>query len=375
MEIILKIIEIINYSGIVQGLFFAVVLFTGKSNNRKAGYILGILLALFSVNIIHTLFLANNFNSPLKFREPFLTLLCPFLYFYILSITQKLKISLSIAKHFVLFFAFFIFQILLKIELFQRFTFSHKEIFSLLMIIAMIFQFCVYLLLIAKKTNVFNRKMENEFSSTDELDISWVKYFLMIFIIIYTILFFAVFFLIHLNYFTGYNIIIAAVCSVSVNILGYKAIQQQTLFKYLDSPAIKVELNEGKIISTETAVIESDDGISKELLTKITNYMEEKKPYLDPEITLSQMADELDLGRNALSSAINSGYKMNFFNFINKYRVEEMLSFLNDPTMENRNILQLAFDAGFNSKATFNHIFKKYTGCTPKEYKLRRLNT
>ena len=376
MEIVFKIIEIINYAGIVQGLFLAFVLYTGISKNKKAGYILGALLALFSMNIIHSIFLAGQFNTPLKFREPFITLLCPFLYFYVLEINQNFRINFSIVKHFALFITFFMFQAALNIDSFRMIAETHDKIFSLAMIILMLLQFIYYIFQITKTAKIYDTKIENEFSHTDELNISWTKYFLAIFIIIYFILFIALFFLVHLDYFTDYNRIIATIFAVSIYILGYKGIRQQAVA--IDIKADEEINNDNPILTSfpgKISIKETSVDVSKELIEKIKNYMKERKPFLDPDITLSDLARELDIGRNALSFAINSGFKMNFFNFINKYRVEEVINFLNDPERDSHNFLNLAYDAGFNSKATFNHIFKKYTGFTPKEYKLRLKRT
>lgn len=376
MEIALKIIEIINYSGIVQGLFLAIVLFTGKTNDKKAGYILGLLLVLFSVNIVHSLFLANHFYTPLKFREPFITLLCPFLYFYVLEINHNFRIKPSIINHFALFFIFFLFQASLNIETINLFAYSNEKIFSLALILLMLLQFCFYMFLITKTTVIYDNNIENEFSHIDELKISWIKYFLAVFIIIYVVLFIALFFLVHLDYFTDYNKIIASIFAISINILGYKGIKQQPFLKNIQLDELTDdELSNDATLKDNFSIKEARKNVSELQIEKIKCYMKEKKPYLDPDITLSELAKELDMGRNTLSFAINNGFNNNFFNFINKYRVEEVISFLDDPDKDNLNLLRLAYDAGFNSKATFNHIFKKYTGFTPKEYKLRQNNS
>jgi AraC-like DNA-binding protein/NADH:ubiquinone oxidoreductase subunit 6 (subunit J) len=376
MEMLSEFIKIINYAGIVQGLFLAFVLFNGKNKNTKADHILGVLIALLSINIIHSLFLANHFYSPLKFREPFITLLCPFLYFYALEINQNFAVKFSIIKHFVLFTVFFMFQAFLNFDFFHRFAYFHEKLFSLAIIFLMLLQFSYYIFLITRTTRIYHKKIENEFSHTDELDIEWIKSFLVVFILIYVVLFIALFFLVHLDFFTDYNKIIAFIFAVSIYILGYKGVKQQTIPKPIEAD----ELANGDNVNNTTrkegqTVQEADNEVPEKLIEKIRIYMKERKPYLDPDITLSEMANELEIGRNALSFAINKGFKQNFFSFINKYRVEEVITFLDDPEKENQNFLRLGYDAGFNSKATFNHIFKKYTGFTPKEYKLRLQRT
>jgi AraC-like DNA-binding protein len=97
--------------------------------------------------------------------------------------------------------------------------------------------------------------------------------------------------------------------------------------------------------------------------------MIEKKPFLDSELTLSSLAKDLNMSRSQLSQLINDGIGENFYDFVNKYRVEEVKSLMTDPAMKNFNLLGIALEAGFKSKSTFNLIFKRFTGLTPTEYK------
>jgi len=66
---------------------------------------------------------------------------------------------------------------------------------------------------------------------------------------------------------------------------------------------------------------------------------------------------------------LNEKHGRNFFTFINEYRVREVISRINDPKFQHYTILAIAFDSGFNSKSTFNSIFKSYTGKTPSQYR------
>jgi AraC-like DNA-binding protein len=97
--------------------------------------------------------------------------------------------------------------------------------------------------------------------------------------------------------------------------------------------------------------------------------MDTKKPFFDPELSLPALARIAEMPRNSLSQIINDQFGSNFYDFINKYRVEEMKKLLADPQKQARTILSLAFDAGFNSKPAFNTIFKRFTGLTPTQYK------
>ncbi len=112
----------------------------------------------------------------------------------------------------------------------------------------------------------------------------------------------------------------------------------------------------------------NDDEILLELDKKLLAYMDEEKPYLNPELSLQDLANNLGVSRHQLSAVINQNQKMNFYEFVNTYRVNEMCSLMEDPKMKNYKIISLAFDAGFNSKASFNRIFKQLSGRTPSDY-------
>jgi AraC-like DNA-binding protein len=101
---------------------------------------------------------------------------------------------------------------------------------------------------------------------------------------------------------------------------------------------------------------------------RLKHTMETRKLYLDPDITIYQIADIMELKKHHLSQLINEAGQQNFFDFINSYRVEEAKRRLTDPAMQHLTILAIAMESGFNSKATFNAVFKKMTGYTPSGY-------
>jgi AraC-like DNA-binding protein len=102
---------------------------------------------------------------------------------------------------------------------------------------------------------------------------------------------------------------------------------------------------------------------------KLQDYMTEKKPYLREELTIQDLATELSISTHHISMILNIHFKQNFYNFINSYRVEEVKEKLIHGDYADHNILSIAFSAGFNSKSTFNIMFKKFTGKTPKEFR------
>jgi AraC-like DNA-binding protein len=100
---------------------------------------------------------------------------------------------------------------------------------------------------------------------------------------------------------------------------------------------------------------------------KIERVFEEQKIYLEPELSLSDLAQKLKTNTSVLSGAINHIFGKNFNDFVNEYRVEEFKRQMQLPENKRLTLLAVAFDCGFNSKATFNRAFKKFTGKSPKE--------
>ncbi|MDB5130720.1 MAG: macrolide transporter ATP-binding/permease protein [Mucilaginibacter sp.] len=91
--------------------------------------------------------------------------------------------------------------------------------------------------------------------------------------------------------------------------------------------------------------------------------------YQDPELSLSSLAEKLELGPHELSRIINTALKKSFNDFINEYRVADVIQKMQDPAYDHITLLGIAFESGFNSKTTFNRTFKQMTGKSPVEYK------
>lgn len=108
---------------------------------------------------------------------------------------------------------------------------------------------------------------------------------------------------------------------------------------------------------------------SKKYLKLIVELMEKEKPYLDPDISLARLAEKLDISKEVLSQVINRELYLNFNAFLNRYRVEEAKKRLRDPKENQFVVLKIAYDVGFNSKSSFNAVFKKMTGISPTQYR------
>lgn len=112
-----------------------------------------------------------------------------------------------------------------------------------------------------------------------------------------------------------------------------------------------------------------DDASMKEFMAQLSTLMSDEQSYLDPDLTLPQLAERLDCSVNHLSQVINAGFGMSFYDYVNGYRVRRAEAMLGAADAEARAILDVALAVGFNSSSTFYSAFKKVTGQTPAQYR------
>ncbi len=102
---------------------------------------------------------------------------------------------------------------------------------------------------------------------------------------------------------------------------------------------------------------------------KLIQYLKTEKPYTNSDLKLQDIADFLGLPSHQLSQVINTELKCNFYALINKYRIDQAKRQFIDPDKQHLNIIEIAYEVGFNSKSAFNTAFKKNAGMTPSQYK------
>lgn len=154
--------------------------------------------------------------------------------------------------------------------------------------------------------------------------------------------------------------------------IAYYSLKQKEVFPFNaeEKSAINTVINEveaTKETGTKKKLV-TDEKLANHILA-LKNLMETEKPYLDGEISLISLAEQLNMSPHQLSYIINTGFEENFFQFINRYRIEEAKLMILDPKCSHLSLIGIAFEVGFNSKTVFNTTFKKITGKTPTEFK------
>ena len=201
--------------------------------------------------------------------------------------------------------------------------------------------------------------LDANFSDTEKIKFDWLRNFLYLFtaVIVLGALFdFANSFIVRLSYIQYFYFeIVLALGTYYLAVAGY--LRSRTIeLTFGDKPDAADESRRQLLSDTEM------DRLRSRLLT----VMSDERPYLDPSLTLTDLTRAVGVNSTVLSHLINKGFEKNFNDFINEYRINEVKSRLR--ATDDETMLAIAFESGFNSKATFNRAFKKFTGRTPKEY-------
>ncbi|MEO1653689.1 MAG: helix-turn-helix domain-containing protein, partial [Bacteroidota bacterium] len=117
-----------------------------------------------------------------------------------------------------------------------------------------------------------------------------------------------------------------------------------------------------------------NEAMEDELILRLGKLMQEKKPHLRNDLSLSILAKELHISRHHLSQILNDKLGLSFFDFVAKHRIEEAQAMLISPTLQHLKIEEIAERVGYNSKSAFNAAFKKWTSQTPSAYRKRPLS-
>jgi AraC-like DNA-binding protein len=239
----------------------------------------------------------------------------------------------------------------------------------------------VYLILSIRFYRQYKQYVQFEFSFADIANLHWLRNFLIAFAVI-TIIplieeLLSVFpFFQNLDYRgSWYSYFVFAVVVYYVAINGFNAVvvplrklvfEPELLLQYKTPALIGAPVTEDavfEVVETKTNNAELDNWKQT-----ISSVMQSQKLYEDAELTLSQLAKQLSTNTSVLSKIINTGFQMNFNDFVNEYRINAMMEKLKAGEQKKQTLLGIAFDCGFNSKATFNRAFKKQTDLSPKEW-------
>lgn len=157
---------------------------------------------------------------------------------------------------------------------------------------------------------------------------------------------------------------VASLITLNIAIIGFYGLKQTSIFTNISMDAASTPTPESKYQRSSLTTAEST-----EILIKLKSFMVSEKPFLDTQLSLESLAFRIGLSKHDLSQVINEQLDINFFTFVNEYRISEFKTLIEESKNDHLTILGVAFESGFNSKSSFNGVFKKIEGITPGAYK------
>ena len=381
-----------------QGILYTVLLaFKGFKTENKSNYWLSFFIFLCSLYVAPWMlgFAGWYDNQPYRdilFYTPFqhILLIGPVIFCYTQSLLNPSFIF--IRKQFLHFIPGIIYLIyIISIWIYDQFIFGDyyfykdgmdKDFDNWFQILGLISMF-VYFILSIRYYNFYKKLIYQVTSYADSILFKWIKTYLIAFLILLILpLFFDIFkfFYPEMNTYRGswWFFLFFSLVMYYIAIAGYaNSLNSSIAFKFSESNTHQIlllfeNLNctiEESIIDIDYETFSENNSAEIELWkSKIETLIEEDTLYKNPELTLSEVAKKLETNVSLISRMINQGFKMNFNDFINNYRIEEVKKAFDKGEHKKTTLLGIAFDCGFNSKATFNRAFKKNTGISPKEY-------
>ena len=357
-------VQLLVISAIVNSLLYALLILF-KKENRNANYFLVILLISLSLTFTPYLFDGALYNRNLWLSWMPFSLsywIGPSLYFYIKSLTNPyFKFSRSHLWHFsliVLNYLHSIYHLLVS----EGFPYPFLHYTAEFLEFAVIFSILIYAYLSYKELTKYGQSILDQLSTIEHLHLRWIRNLIKVLVVLFlSIALYLIFsnevlekrfpgglILIYKNIL----LVLYAIVMYWLSIGGYR--QSQTI----NNP-IKLENFENK-------------GSKNSSIEAFLSKMEDKKFYLDPQLSLRSLSRKTGLPEKEISTILNGNLHKNFYTFINEYRVEEVKQKLSNKENDHLKILSLAYDSGFNSKATFHRIFKQFTGVSPQEYRLKQ---
>jgi AraC-like DNA-binding protein len=366
--------------GILQSILLAAIIYFHHRTDRTVSKFLAWYILLFSIPMCSPLIQHFLTWQYLILVDPFPLLLGPILYFYVRSFKEDVTFK-KMWPHFIPFALYMVLDVSLYIE-FTRDYPPGREVpiellhhpSSMFRISGRIIHKAIYFVLAGRQLASYQKSIRHLFSETSLISLGWVRWLVNGFMFLTLLM--AVLYMLILQFPDKFAIIIllnTAVVTPYFYLITFRGITQPTLWQVqkLGKTIIQHEIHEvEEIDSKEPEKVEDTVPDEKtQSITARTLALMENGLYLKTDLTLNDLAEKLEVPSYLVTLALNNGLKKTFYDLVNGYRVEEAKRLLLDPKTKNNKILALGFDSGFNSKTTFNTVFKKFTGLTPTEFR------
>jgi AraC-like DNA-binding protein len=361
-------------AGVVQSVFLAFFLVKSTRGNRQANWVLSLYFGVLGLFLLIPELIRSSVDQLphlIATSFPLLFLIGPLLYTYTNTLisprTDGIKgllnfiPSLAVALYFV---PFYIRNATSKLEYFDNIRASGVPNDLSVIWFAACVHIIVYQVLTYRKVSRYNNLTSFYYSKLDQVRVKWLENFSLLNSVVWLLYFIGsllVFIGVERDSLGNIDRVFASILTVFIYYVSYTGLNNPEIFPGPYLPALE-KLDAVKIKSSKDA---------EENARRIKELMENNKPYLQPDLSLTTMAVMLDMSPRMLSNIIHQEFQKNFFDFINYYRIQEAKKRLLDPANNHLTIAAIGIDSGFNSKSTFNDVFKKLEKTTPSAFKAK----
>ena len=346
--------DVVGILIIYQSLVFLIFLIASAKAKPAFRYILELIYATISCHFLYILIENHFLTEPLMLGFFFGLTYGPLFFLYTLSlIVSELKIK-TIISHFTLPTISFLALIIIHSFSLSQWLIEANVLLSIVVTV----HISLYLIFSLLKIKSYKKQLSNLRSSIDSISLRWLS---LIIVLMLAAIFCAMLQSILVNIIPMFDSLFISLTFVLVltivNCLYYLGLRQVSRFS-----GIPQELSSG----SRDGKFTMDSKEVEDLGLLLSKYMVKNEPYKEFELSLDDLAKAINLTSRKLSYVINSNFNLNFFEFVNGYRIEEAKRLLKN---ENLSIKEVMYDCGFSNKSTFNSFFKKLTGLTPSEFR------
>lgn len=360
-----------------HGLLLSLVLFLHKRGNRTANRVLAILIFVFSLRLMEVVAIWTKYLLELPHlfatTASFKYLYGPLLYFYARFLTG----DMSLKKRYFLHLLPFALHVYIHLPLYMAprefkidyltnyilldnpsvsFSLNRYFIFAILQVPHLLF----YTYLTWELLKRYGQTINSPLLTIEKIKLGWLRKLSTGFGCLWGVWFlYTIAILFGTRYYIELDYLVTGSVSFMIYAIGY------TTFKQPEIISDGLVFKHSPKYEKSTLTPERAENYSKKLLY----IMETEKPFTKSDLKLQDLAHRLSIYPHHLSQVLNERLHQNFYDFINQYRVKEAKRKLADPDKNHATILEIAYDVGFNNKASFNAAFKKHVGLTPSQFK------
>ncbi len=365
-----NLLNVILLLGASQGIFLSVLLLN-QHKNKSANKYLATILLVYSAFIVESSLsgtvIGRQLPHLLGLAAGVIFLIGPLHYFYSRSmISSGLPFSAKQLLHFIPFFAFYLYNLFpyylksgeYKIEYIQKLAEQGQPLSIILFNWLAVIQGIVYMAVTLIYLKQYSQDIKDRYSTIDRINLNWL-----FFITRMTLAVWSLGFVVKLSELFGVSSSFEALIPLSIAVLvyamGYLGLSQPEIITSIEEPK-GMKKYERSGLTKEKA---------QNIHDKLIKLMDTEKPYTDSNLKLNQLSAKLSVTPNHLSQVLNDMLQQNFFDFVNRYRIEESKRMIADTSQQQYTLLSIAYEVGFNSKSAFYAAFKKHTSMTPSQFK------